>query len=225
MTAALKKPRIVRGVDRRYDVKTAGGAKDQWFTSLDYAAHIVRWAGVRPGMRVLDYGAGVGNITLALIGAGAVVTAVEMDRALERRLRARVGDRASVVIADFFDPHLRGRCPGGHAEWDLALGNPPWSLDNETRFLRRGLELAPRCVGIISLDGLVSGKRFAEGWRWMRETREVRSPGRLSFSENGRSGQEYPVAVEVVARTTPRQLGDEDLVRVSYYVPPQRAGR
>ena len=40
---------------------------------------IVRLAGVRPGDRVVEIGAGLGSLTLALVEAGARVTAVEVD--------------------------------------------------------------------------------------------------------------------------------------------------
>ena len=41
---------------------------------------IVRLAGVEPGTRVVEIGAGLGSLTLALVEAGAEVTAVEVDR-------------------------------------------------------------------------------------------------------------------------------------------------
>jgi SAM-dependent methyltransferase len=217
------KPRIVRGVARRHAVKTMSDRVGCWMTDLRYAAFVVRWANVKPGMRVLDFGAGSGNLSLALIGAGAIVTAVEIDSFHEKKLRERIGTRGEVVIADFFDPHLRSRCRnlGG---WDLALGNPEWEGDAEPRYLRRALELAPRAVGIISLDGVVSGARW-EHWQWLRKHRQLLTPSRLSFSLDGGAGQEYPIAVEVTARSAPRRLDEVEVVAEQYYTPPTRAGR
>ena len=43
---------------------------------------IARLAGVGPGDRVVEIGAGLGSLTLALAETGADVTAVELDRDL-----------------------------------------------------------------------------------------------------------------------------------------------
>ena len=52
---------------------------------------IVRTAGVQPGDFVLEIGPGLGSLTLALLEAGAHVTAVEIDGALAAALRDTVG--------------------------------------------------------------------------------------------------------------------------------------
>lgn len=222
-STSMSKPRIVRGVAKRHEVHTPGGDVSQWVTDLDYAAHVVRWGGIGAGTRVLDLGAGKGNLSLACLGVGASVTAVEIDPHFRRPLLERLGARARVVIADAFDPELLAKI-GGDAEFDVVISNPAWEQDYEVRFLRRGLELAPRVLGIISLDGTVSGGRW-EHWRWMRKTRQLLTPKRLSFSENGRAGQEYPIAVEVVARRVPRATDEAEVVAESYYTPPARVRR
>ena len=48
---------------------------------------IARLAGVGAGDHVVEIGAGVGSLTLALVETGATVTAVEIDRGLVRVLR------------------------------------------------------------------------------------------------------------------------------------------
>ena len=220
MTAAATKPRIIRGIAKRHAVQTAGGKVSQWWTDSTYAAFVVRWAGITAGTRVIDLGAGEGALTLACLGVGASVVAVEIDRDLEPVLRRNVGARAQVVIADMFDPLLRSRILGCPDLFDVAIGNFPWEEDFEVRGLVRGLELARRAIGIQSLDAFASATRFEQLDR-IRQTRELRCPKRLSFAKHGRGGQEYPVAVEVLARSVPRQPGEEDLVRVSYYAPPR----
>lgn len=220
MSATASKPRIVRGVAKRHAVETAGGKVSQWWTSSPYAAHVVRWAGIGVGTRVIDLGAGAGALSLACLGVGASVTAVEIDYDLERELRRNIGARAKVLIADIFDAHLLARL-GTPERFDVAIFNAPWEDDLEARFLVRGATLARRAIGIQSLDAFCSGRRFRL-LDTIRQTRELRCPSRLSFARHGRAGQEYPVAVEVVARAVARQDGEEDLVRVSYYVPPER---
>lgn len=222
MSATKTKPRIVRGVAKRHEVETAGGKVSQWWTSSPYAAHVVRWAGIGRGTRVIDLGAGVGSLTRACLAVGADVVAVEVDPDLETDLRRNVCPRAKVVIADVFDPHLPARIGAFSTAFDVAIHNAPWEEDLEVRFLARGVQLARRAIGIQSLDAFCSARRF-DLMGELRQTRELRSPHRLSFAKHGRAGQEYPVAVEVVARAVPRRIGEEDLVAVSYYQPPRRA--
>jgi 23S rRNA (adenine-N6)-dimethyltransferase len=66
------------------------------------AAEIVRGAGVAPGDRVLDIGAGTGMLTSALVDAGARVLAVEVDDGLASELARRFSrtERVTVVQAD-----------------------------------------------------------------------------------------------------------------------------
>ena len=54
-------------------------------------ARIVEASGVAPGTGVLEVGAGLGVLTSALLAAGARVTAVEKDPALQPILRERFG--------------------------------------------------------------------------------------------------------------------------------------
>ena len=51
---------------------------------------IARLSGVGPGTRVVEIGAGLGALTVALAETGADVTAVEVDRGLVALLRAEV---------------------------------------------------------------------------------------------------------------------------------------
>jgi len=55
---------------------------------------IVRISGVQPGEHVVEVGPGLGSLTLALLEAGAVVTAVEIDPVLAAALEATVLERA-----------------------------------------------------------------------------------------------------------------------------------
>ncbi|HUY22989.1 MAG TPA: 16S rRNA (adenine(1518)-N(6)/adenine(1519)-N(6))-dimethyltransferase RsmA [Acidimicrobiales bacterium] len=62
---------------------------------------IARMSGVGPGARVVEIGAGLGALTLALADTGATVVAVELDRHLTPLLRAQVEPvGARVVEAD-----------------------------------------------------------------------------------------------------------------------------
>lgn len=82
---------------------------------------IARLAGVGPGQRVVEVGAGLGCLTLALLEAGAEVTAIEIDRHLLPVLRSVVEPAgATVVAADAMT-----------LDWTALLGDgaaSPWHL-------------------------------------------------------------------------------------------------
>lgn len=79
---------------------------------------IARLAGVGPGDRVIEIGAGLGSLTLALVETGAAVTAVEIDRHLAPLLRETVeGHGVTVVEADAMT-----------LDWPALLGDDEWVL-------------------------------------------------------------------------------------------------
>jgi 16S rRNA (adenine1518-N6/adenine1519-N6)-dimethyltransferase len=80
---------------------------------------IVRLADLTAGDHVVEIGAGLGSLTVALAEAGAVVTAVEVDRHLVPALREVVaGLDVEIVEADAL-----------HLDWNVVLGgHRPWTL-------------------------------------------------------------------------------------------------
>lgn len=83
---------------------------------------IVRLAGVQAGDRVVEVGAGLGSLTLALLEAGAEVTAIEVDRHLLPVLRSVVEPGGATVVAG----------DAMELDWAALLGpddaDRPWSL-------------------------------------------------------------------------------------------------
>jgi 23S rRNA (adenine-N6)-dimethyltransferase len=89
--------------------RTRAALGQNLFASAAQARALVAHAGVSPGERVYDLGAGTGLITGALVDAGARVVAVERDANLARKLRQRFAATAGVAVleADLADVAFR----------------------------------------------------------------------------------------------------------------------
>ncbi len=79
---------------------------------------IARLADVAPGERVLEIGAGLGALTMALMEAGAVVTAVEIDKRIVAVLRTVVEPSGATVIEG----------DAMRMDWDEVLGDQSWTV-------------------------------------------------------------------------------------------------
>ncbi len=102
---------------------------------------IVGLADLSPGARVLEIGPGLGVLTEALLGAGAQLTAIEVDRDLEADLRDRLADSVEsgalrLVQGDALALDLGALLPG--SDW-ICAANLPYNVG--TRILIRMLEM------------------------------------------------------------------------------------
>jgi 16S rRNA (adenine1518-N6/adenine1519-N6)-dimethyltransferase len=79
---------------------------------------IARLAEVGPGDRVVEIGAGLGSLTLALAETGASVTAIEVDRGIAPVLRTVVEDKGVRVI----------EADARMVDWPALLGEDRWTL-------------------------------------------------------------------------------------------------
>lgn len=158
----------------------------QWDTHPEVARALVKWAGVRRGDRVLESSAGIGNVVRAASEAGARVVAAEIDPDRALVLRRAAIDGAVVIVGDSLAMTL--------PEADVALINPPYEKDGETRHMLRALECAPRVCMIMRLVGLASERR-AEAWRSVRLMRVAVLVPRPVFA--GSSGMDEVCFVEV----------------------------
>jgi 16S rRNA (adenine1518-N6/adenine1519-N6)-dimethyltransferase len=86
---------------------------------------IASLSGVGPGDRVVEIGAGLGSLTLALADTGAEVTAVEVDTRVVAVLRDVVADRANVTVveADAMRVDWQALLAGGE-RWTLVANLP-----------------------------------------------------------------------------------------------------
>ena len=94
-----------------------------WYRLTDeWAARLVKDAGIQPGELVLDIGAGTGAITARLLAAGAHVIAVELHPGRVAHLRRRFsGTPITVVRADAATLRLPRRP-------FRVVANPPYAI-------------------------------------------------------------------------------------------------
>jgi 16S rRNA (adenine1518-N6/adenine1519-N6)-dimethyltransferase len=123
---------------------------------------IARLSGAGPGSRVLEIGAGLGSLSLALAETGAAVVAVETDRHLLPALRAVVepsgvtvieGDALTMDIATLLAQH------GGGA-WSL-VANLPYNV--ATPLVLRTLVEVPAVTDLLVMVQREVGERMAAG--------------------------------------------------------------
>jgi 16S rRNA (adenine1518-N6/adenine1519-N6)-dimethyltransferase len=123
---------------------------------------IARLAEVGPDSSVLEFGAGLGSLTLALAETGARVVAVELDRHVEPVLRSVVephgveviaGDAMTLDLADLLDQR-------GGGQWSL-VANLPYNL--ATPLVFRALVEVPAVQRLLVMVQREVGERMAAG--------------------------------------------------------------
>src|SRR4029077_13855232 len=72
-------PTAIRALARRHDIRPKKSLGQHFLIDPAMARRIVALAGVGPDDRVVEVGAGLGSLTVALAASGAPVTAVEID--------------------------------------------------------------------------------------------------------------------------------------------------
>jgi 16S rRNA (adenine1518-N6/adenine1519-N6)-dimethyltransferase len=121
---------------------------------------IARLADLEPGQRVVEVGAGLGALTLALVEAGAEVTAIEVDHHLLDVLRTQVeGHAVRVVHADALTVEWPSLLDG-HASW-VMVANLPYNV--AVPVILRVLDEAPTVTSMLVMVQREVGERLAAG--------------------------------------------------------------
>ncbi len=126
---------------------------------------IVKLAGVTEGRRVVEIGAGLGSLTLALAEAGADVTAVEIDRHVLPVLRTQVeplGVRvveADALVLDWSELLSEGGAAGHDQEPWALVANLPYNV--AVPLVIRVLEEAPDVSSLLVMVQREVGERLA----------------------------------------------------------------
>ncbi|WP_449408662.1 16S rRNA (adenine(1518)-N(6)/adenine(1519)-N(6))-dimethyltransferase RsmA [Microbacterium maritypicum] len=106
MTVTLLGATEIRRLAAELDVVPTKKLGQNFVVDANTVRKIVQAAAVRPGERVVEVGPGLGSLTLAILEAGASVTAVEIDHRLAARLPQTAvehgvdADMLTVVDAD-----------------------------------------------------------------------------------------------------------------------------
>jgi 16S rRNA (adenine1518-N6/adenine1519-N6)-dimethyltransferase len=155
MSSALTPTRI-RALLDEFELTPNRALGQNFLADPNTARRIVGLAGVAPGTRVLEIGAGIGSLTTALLDAGADVTAVERDRHVIPALRAVVGDRARIEVGDALQLDFTALLDSG--PW-ICVSNLPYNV--ATPVVIRVLEEVPAVDRLLVMVQREVGERLA----------------------------------------------------------------
>ena len=115
----------MRFLVHRFQLRPRRRLGQNFLVDRNVARRIAESTGLRPGERVLEVGAGLGALTLALVEEGGVVVALERDARVAEALRwvlvewcrpALLGRRVFVVVADVLEADLERLLAGPTAQ-------------------------------------------------------------------------------------------------------------
>ena len=120
---------------------------------------IAELANVGAGDRVVEIGAGLGSLTLALADTGADITAIEIDRGVVPILRVVVADRSNVHVLEADAMRLDwGQLLAGHGDWVL-VANLPYNV--ATPLICDLLDEVPAISRMLVMVQREAAERFA----------------------------------------------------------------
>lgn len=179
VTRALLSPADVRSLLRGHGLRSRQSLGQNFLADPNTARRIVRLAGVGPGDRVLEIGAGVGSLTLALAEQAAHVLALEIDRSLVAVLAdttrnvpnvrivegdglrldydTLLGSSGSASGSDGPDQDPDDPDPDGRASWCM-VSNLPYNV--ATPLVARMLETVPQVKRMLVMVQREVGERF-----------------------------------------------------------------
>jgi 16S rRNA (adenine1518-N6/adenine1519-N6)-dimethyltransferase len=152
-------PSALRALAARHGIRPRKALGQHFLIEPALARRIAELADVGPGDRVVEVGAGLGSLTVALADSKATVVAVELDRALVPALHEVVGDRPEVrvEVADAL-----------RADWTALLPDPgPWVMVANLPYnvavpvIMQALEGDPRIARFLVMVQREVGERLA----------------------------------------------------------------
>ena len=152
----------VRDLAARHGIRPSRSLGQHFLIDPNLGRAIAAEAGAALGVRVVEVGAGLGSLTMALAAAGAEVLAIEFDRALVPALLEVVGDLPAVRVlaADAMKLDWAGEL--GPGAWTMCA-NLPYNI--ATPMLLEALERAPGIGTFVVMVQREVGERLAAGPR------------------------------------------------------------
>ncbi|MGH2680599.1 MAG: 16S rRNA (adenine(1518)-N(6)/adenine(1519)-N(6))-dimethyltransferase RsmA [Actinomycetota bacterium] len=150
----------LRALADRHGIRPKRSLGQHFLIDPNLARAIAADAGVGPGDRVVEIGAGLGSLTRALAETGAEVLAVEVDPALIPALEESVSghERIRVLHADAADPEWQDML--GESDWVLAA-NLPYNV--ATHVVLNTLRDVPRIRRLVVMVQREVGERLVAG--------------------------------------------------------------
>jgi 16S rRNA (adenine1518-N6/adenine1519-N6)-dimethyltransferase len=154
-------PTALRALARRHDIRPKKSLGQHFLVDPAMARRIAELAGIGPGDAVVEVGAGLGSLTVALAATGAPITAVEIDRRLIPALTEVTAGLSGVRVV---------QADAMAAPWDSILeGKGPWVLvanlpyNVATPVVLRFLQEEPRVERMLVMVQREVGERLAAG--------------------------------------------------------------
>ena len=208
--------------------------QDRYFTAPKLAARIAAWAGLRPGMTVLEPSAGDGKLVQAIRAYGCNVVAVELleeecaklrqlpEPELVEGLPGKPGTLV-VVQGDFLTwyPALKfGKKTSPHA-FDRVVMNPPFSDGADGRHVGHASRFGANVVALVRTNFEHTQGRWLSCLQYVRITRKAflvgRPPPFGGPGDRNQTPQSDYVVLDLERRPAARQPGEADLVAVEYW--------
>ena len=204
----------LRELAARHEIRPRKALGQHFLIDPNLARAIVADAGVEPGDRVVEVGAGLGSLTVALADRAAEVVAVETDRAVAAALREVIAGRPNVRVVE--EDALR-------IDWPSVLPGGPWRMVSNLPYnvaaplLFRMLDEARQVTGYLVMVQREVGERLAA------------SPGSPAYG-GATVRLAYLADVSVVRRVPPTvfwpaPVVESVLVRIVPREPPVTASR
>jgi 16S rRNA (adenine1518-N6/adenine1519-N6)-dimethyltransferase len=153
-------PSAIRSLLADHGLAPSRALGQNFVADANTVRRVVRLAGVGPSDHVVEVGAGLGSLTLALLESGADVTAIETDAHLLPILREVVEPKgARVVEADAMSLDWPALLTD-HDDWVL-VANLPYNI--ATPLVLDLLAGAPAIVRMLVMVQLEVGERLAAG--------------------------------------------------------------
>ena len=180
-------PLEVRRTLRREGLRASHARSQNFLADPDVLQGILDLAEAGPGTHVLEIGPGLGILTGGLLGAGAEVTAIELDAGLATYLRGRLGEALAtghlrLIEGDALDQDLATVVPGPYR----VVANLPYHIPRPSRHRLLGGEPPPERL-VLMLQAEVAERIAAP-------------PGRMSYLS---VFVQYHATVRIAVRVPP----------------------